>query len=60
MVVKSSEWEPPIESHQRTILLKNGKLRVVWNTRALSNVRQIPVTEELNAKYLVELAKLRD
>jgi hypothetical protein len=60
MVVKSSEWEPPLESYQHTIRLKNGKVRTIWHTRALSDVRHIPITKDLSAKYLEALAKLRD
>jgi hypothetical protein len=55
--LKSNEWTPPFESHQSTVRLKNGKVRIIRHTRALSDVRHIPVTRELNLKYLQMLAE---
>ena len=41
------------------IQFKGGRIRLVWHQKAASGVRQIPVTAELNERYVALLATLR-
>lgn len=41
------------------IKFEGSRIRLVWHQKSASGVRQIPVTPELNERYVALLAKLR-